>query len=125
VEVTSSACRVLLITDPNAPVLARLQRSRDTGVVVGGGTGGLEMQYLGQKADVLPGDVVITSGLGGTYPAGLVVGTVTVVQRQDYEVQQSAELVSLVDFRSLEIVLIITDFTPVDFSPFEAATPTP
>lgn len=125
VEVTSAACRVLLITDPNAPVLARLQRSRDTGVVVGGVAGGLEMQYLAQKADVLPGDVVITSGLGGTYPAGLTIGTVTVVKRQDYEVQQSAELVSLVDFRSLEIVLIITDFRPIDFSPFESATPSP
>lgn len=125
VEVTSAACRVLLITDPNAPVAARLQRSRDTGVVVGGVAGGLEMQYLAQKADVLTGDLVITSGLGGTYPAGILIGAVTVVKRQDYEVQQSAELVSLVDFRSLEIVLIITDFTPVDLNPFESATPTP
>lgn len=125
VEVTSAACRVLLVTDPNAPVNARLQRSRDTGVVVGGVAGGLAMQYLAQKADVLPGDMVITSGLGGTYPAGIVIGAVTVVKRQDYEVQQSAELVSLVDFRSLEIVLIITDFTPIDLSPFNSATPTP
>jgi rod shape-determining protein MreC len=125
VEVTSVACRVLLITDPNAPVNARLQRSRDVGVVVGGVAGGLEMQYLAQKADVLPGDVVITSGLGGAYPDGIVIGTVTVVKRQDYEVQQSAELVSPVDFRSLEMVLIITNFTPIDFTPFESATPTP
>ncbi len=125
VEATSAACRVLLITDPNAPVAARLQRSRDTGVVVGGVAGGLEMQYLAQKADVLLGDVIITSGLGGAYPAGIVIGTVTVIKRQDYEVQQSAELVSRIDFRSLELALIITDFTPVDLTPFESATPGP
>jgi rod shape-determining protein MreC len=125
VEVTSAACKVLLITDPNSPVNARLQRSRDVGVVVGQLTSGLEMQYLAQNADVQPGDGVITSGLGGKYPAGLTIGAVTVVQRQDYEVQQKAAIASPVDFRNLEIVLILINFKPVDFSPFGQSTPAP
>jgi rod shape-determining protein MreC len=69
--------------------------------------------------------VVVTSGLGGSYPEGLTIGVVTIVRRQDYEVQQQAELASPVDFRSLEIVLIITSFRPVDFGPFLQATPPP
>jgi rod shape-determining protein MreC len=122
-EVTAAACKVLLINDPNAPVNARLQRSRDVGVVVGQPAAGLELQYLSQDADVQPGDVVITSGLGGQYPEGLVIGAVTLVQRQEYEVQQSAAVASLVDFRRLEIVLILTRFRPVDFSPFGERAP--
>jgi rod shape-determining protein MreC len=68
---------------------------------------------------------VLTSGLGGTYPQGLVIGTVGAVQQLNYEVLQSADVVPAVDFNRLEIVLIITNFQPVDFSPFFQTTPTP
>ena len=125
VEVTATACKVLLITDPNPPVNARVVRSRAAGVVVGQTAGSLTLQYLAQEAEVQPGDVVITSGLGGKYPEGIVIGTVTVVQRQDYEVQQTAVLVSPIDFRALEMALIITSFQPIDFEPFSQPTPAP
>jgi rod shape-determining protein MreC len=123
VEATSAASKVLLITDPTSAVNARLQRSRDLGIVVGQLPGGLNLQNIAQEAEVKTGDVVVTSGLGGKFPEGILIGTVNAVQRQEYEVQQSASLTPATNFAELEIVLIIVNFTPIDFSPFEAGTP--
>ncbi len=123
VQITCCASVVRLVTDADSAVNARLQTSRDEGIALGSFSGGLELQYLSQQAVVAPGDVVLTSGLGGTYPEGLILGTVSAVQRQDYEVLQKAILAPAVDFSRLEIVLIITDFQPVDLSPLILTTP--
>jgi rod shape-determining protein MreC len=80
------------------------------------------LQYLSQQAQVRPGDLVVTSGLGGSLPPGLVLGTVNAIQRQDYQVLQTASLTPGVDFNRLEIVLVITNFKPLDITPFQ---PTP
>ena len=125
VEVTSSACKVQLIVDPTSAVNARLQKSRDEGVVVGQLAGGLQMQFISQQAEVQPGDLVVTSGLGGNFPAGVVLGSVSAVEKQDFEVLQSATLTTAVDFNRLEIVLIIVNFKPLDLAPFFQPTATP
>ncbi|MBL8056011.1 MAG: rod shape-determining protein MreC [Anaerolineales bacterium] len=125
VEVSPQACKVQPLTDPASAIAARLQASRETGVVVGQLGGGLEMQFITQQTRVSPGELVLTSGLGGEYPAGIVLGTVSAVQQLDYEVLQKAEVTPAVDVNRLEIVLIITNFTPVDLSPFFRTTPTP
>jgi rod shape-determining protein MreC len=96
--------------------------SRDEGSAVGRFGGGLELQYLSQQAQVHPGDLVLTSGLGATFPPGLVLGSVSAIQRQDYEVLQKASLTPAVDFNRLEIVLVITNFKPVDLTPLLQAT---
>lgn len=123
VEATSAASKVLLITDPTSAVNARLQSSRALGIVVGQLPGGLNLQNIAQEAEVKTGDVVVTSGLGGKFPEGILIGTVNAVQRQEYEVQQSASLTPATNFAELEIVLIIVNFTPIDFNPFEAGAP--
>ncbi|MCS6909580.1 MAG: rod shape-determining protein MreC [Anaerolineales bacterium] len=125
VEVTSTACKVLPITDPESAVAARLLESREQGVVVGRLGGGLEMQFITQQTRIRPGEVVVTSGLGGVYPPGIVIGTVTAVQQLTYEVQQRAEIAPAVDYNLLEKALIITNFQPADFSPFFRSTPAP
>src|SRR5579859_5388958 len=125
VEVNCCAAKVRLITDPDSAVNARLQQSRDEGVAVGQFGGGLQLQYLSQQAQVKPGDLVLTSGLGGAYPPGIVVGAVSAVQRQSFDVLQSASLTPGVDFNRLEIVLVITNFKPVDLTPFVSPSPTP
>jgi rod shape-determining protein MreC len=125
VEVTSTACKVQPITDPASAIAARLLSTREQGVVEGQLGGGLEMRFITQQTRVEPGEVVLTSGLGGAYPPGIVIGAVSAVQRLDYEVLQQAEVVPAVDSTRLEIVLIITNFRPADVSPFFQATPTP
>jgi rod shape-determining protein MreC len=125
VEANCCAAKVRIITDPDSAVNARLQSSRDEGVAVGRLGGGVDLQYLSQQAQVRPGDLVVTSGLGGTYPQGLVLGTVNAVQRQDYQVLQTASLTPGVDFNRLEIVLVITNFSPLSLAPFQATPAAP
>lgn len=75
---------VLLATDVNNGVSARVARSRVWGILTGGGSladgrPALEMQHISSLDDVEPGDLVVTSGLDGIYPAGLALGTVVSV----------------------------------------------
>jgi rod shape-determining protein MreC len=123
VELNCCAAKVRLVTDPDSAVNARLQASRDEGIAVGRFGGGLELDFLSQQAVVAPGDRVLTSGLGGKFPEGLIIGTVSAVQRLDYEVLQRAILTPGADFGRLEIVLIITNFRPIDFTPLLRSTP--
>jgi rod shape-determining protein MreC len=123
VEVNCCASKVQLVIDPASAVNARLQQSRERGVAVGRLGGGLSLQFISQQASMQPGELVLTSGMGGLYPPDIILGTVSAVQRLDYEVLQSADVTPAVDFNRLEIVLIITNFRPIDLSPLLQATP--
>lgn len=112
-QVHRTSSRVLLLTDPASAVSALLQSSRLTGIVQGQVGGGLVMEYVPQDAAVVPGEIVITSGLGGRFPRGLVIGQVTSVYRRDYEMFQRAVVRPSVDFDRIEHVLVITNFVPV------------
>ena len=64
-----------------------------------------------------PGDLVLTSGLGGGYPPDLIVGQVVNVRSRDFDLFQQATVQPVVDFNRLQIVLVIVNFKPVDISP--------
>ena len=118
-DVTANAARVMLITDPNSNVNARLQTTRAQGRVEGQLTGNLRMMWIPLDADVQVGDVVLTSGLGGNFPPDIQIGQVESRQREEFALNQVAEVRSLVDFDNLEFVLVITSFQPIDISTFE------
>jgi rod shape-determining protein MreC len=61
--------------------------------------------------------LVLTSGLGGGFPPDLIVGQVLNVRKRDADLFQQAIVQPVVDFTQLKIVLIITDFRPVDIAP--------
>jgi rod shape-determining protein MreC len=115
--VIAGAARIQLITDPGSSVNVRLQTSGEDAVLKGSLTSDLSLDMIPQSATVQLGDLVITSGLGGNYPPNLVVGQLTSVRKRDFELFQTATLQPAVDFRSLQIVLIITNFQPVDIGP--------
>jgi rod shape-determining protein MreC len=60
---------------------------------------------------------VLTSGFGGNYPPNILIGQVTSVRSQDYDLFQSGSVQPVVDFEQLEIVLVITNFQPIDIEP--------
>ncbi len=124
-EVSANAARVQLISDPNSHISARLQTTRVEGSVSGQSGGGLRMELIPLGDPVEVGDLVITSGLGGNLPPDIPIGQVTSVQQLESELNQDAEVRSLVDFDTLEIVLVITSFQPVDLSVFESAGESP
>lgn len=118
IDVTANASRVLLVTDESSSVNARLQTTRAQGSVVGRLTGNLRMIMIPLDAEVQEGDLVITSGLGGNFPPDIVIGQVTSRRQFEFELNQQAEVRSLIDFDTLEFVLVITNFQPIDLSAF-------
>ena len=102
-----------LITDPNSAVSAMIQESRAPGVVSGSYSRRLTMEFLRQAANVHEGDVVLTSGIGGGFPPGLVIGRVTAVESRPQEVFKDVTVEPLASLSRLETVLILTSFTPL------------
>lgn len=103
---------VLLITDYNSAIDSIVQRTRAKAIVEGKGENRCQLKYLLRMEEVTVGDVVITSGLIGNFPKGLLVGEVRKVEKHGYGVFQYAELVPGVDLTRLEEVFVITDPFP-------------
>jgi rod shape-determining protein MreC len=117
-SVSATGAEVLMVTDPSSSVNARLQSTREDGLVEGQLTGDLVLTSIPLDAGILEGDLVLTNGLGQTLPADLVVGQVLSVSLSENELHQEARVRSLVDFDRLEIVQVIINFEPVDLSVF-------
>ena len=113
VEAYPKAARVLLITDPSSVINALLQRSRVQGLMTGRADHSLDLQYVDKTADVLVGDLVLTSGLGGGYPQGIPLGRVARIIDKDQALFKEIQVQTLASIASLRSVLVITDFTPV------------
>lgn len=122
--VIADAARVQLITDPAANVNVHLQNANKEAVLVGSVTGDISLDMIPQDAHVEPGDLILTSGLGGGYPPDLIIGQVVNVRSRDYELFQQAVVQPAVDFSRLPIVLVITNFRSVDIAPL-VPTPSP
>jgi len=105
--------QVLLLTDRHAAVAAVVQRTRDGGIVEGLGTataaGMFRMKYLPLSSEVAAGDLLVTSGLEGSFAEGIPVGYVTHVARKEGEMFLEVTVVPSAHFSKLEEVLIISD----------------
>lgn len=108
VAVTSRSAKVLLLTDPNSGVDAFVQRSRARGIVSGSLDYGPIMKYVKRSEDVKEGDRLITSGLDGVFPKGLLVGTITKVNKKNFGLFQYVEVALAVDPSEIEEVLVVS-----------------
>lgn len=106
VRVSDRYSRVLLITDASSAVATLLQENRARGVCRGQGDK-LVFDFVLRQEEVEPGDRVVTSGMGGVFPKGLVVGVVESVDRQEFGLFQAITIVPAVDFSHLEEVLVL------------------
>lgn len=111
IEVNGASSRVLLTTDLRSNIDVMIERSRVKGVVEGNGTDGLVMKYVRQVDEVQVGDQVITSGLSGIFPKGLIVGEVTKVEKSGDNFFKHVEVRPAVDLGRLEEVLVIRERT--------------
>ena len=103
---------VLLMTDYNSAIDAIVQRTRAKAIVEGKGENRCQLKYLLRTEEVAVGDVVVTSGLGGNFPKGMMIGEVRSVEKKGHGVFQYAELAPGVDLTKLEEVLVITESPP-------------
>jgi len=112
IQTTPNTSKVLLATDLSSSTDSLVQSTRAKGVVNGSRTGQLLMTYIPQGVKVQTGDRVVTSGIGGIFPPGLLVGTVTDVRQNDVDLFQSAQLEPAVDIGRLEDVMVIINHLP-------------
>lgn len=107
VDTTENTATVRLITDPQSGAAAMVQSSRAEGIVTGSLEGLLYLEDLDADADVEVGDIVVTSGLGGSYVSGLVIGTVVKVESQAGDTSIRAVVSPNEDASTLEEVLVV------------------
>jgi rod shape-determining protein MreC len=113
VQAAPNTAKVLLVTDVSSSTDAVIQSSRAKGVVNGSRNGQLLMTFIPQGVKIQTGDRVVTSGIGGVFPEGLWVGTVTDVRQNDQELYQNALLEPAVDIAQLEEVMVIINHLPI------------
>lgn len=100
--------QVLLMTDRNSAVAAMVQRTRDEGIVQGVEQGTVRLKYLPHFSEVSVGDVVVTSGLEGSFAKGLKIGQVEKVEKKEHELFLEVKMTPEIDFYKLEEVFVIT-----------------
>lgn len=107
VKVAASSSRVLLLTDHASSIAASIQRSRARGVLKGKGGGSCSLEFTVREDDVKVGDIVTTSGVGGVFQKGRVLGEVTMVKKGEYGMFQTVDVRPAVNTYHLEEVLVL------------------
>jgi rod shape-determining protein MreC len=105
---TQDSADVVTLLDPLSGVDAIDERSRARGVIEGMSEELCALRYTLRTDDIQPGDVLITSGLGGIFPKGVPLGVVSRVNRKPFGITQEVEVRPSVDFSRLEEVMVIT-----------------
>lgn len=112
IEVSGNTSTVRLITDENSGVSAMVQSTRAQGILQGQPDGTLRLEYVTTDADVQEGDIIVTSGIGGVYPKGLPLGTVSTVVREENATYYTITVTpASSDTENNEEVLVITSLT--------------
>lgn len=113
-EVSLNTAKVVTILSPEVKVGAIVSPSGETGVVTGeillAEDGTCKIMYLDRSTTVEAGDLVMTSGEGGIYPSGIIIGRVSEVQTESHGITSYAIIEPLVDVNSTKNVFVITDF---------------
>ena len=113
-EVGPTYATVITILDPTLHVGASDARTRDTGIVIGTVTlsqeGKCKLSYIDRESAVARGDIIVTSGVGGVFPKGLMIGTVEEVQVESHGMSLYAVIEPVVDVPAVKDVIIITEF---------------
>ncbi|MBS1960779.1 MAG: rod shape-determining protein MreC, partial [Bdellovibrionales bacterium] len=106
---TASTADVVTILDLLSAVDTIIERSRARGVVEGLTDELCQLKFTLRVDDIQVGDLLLSSGLGGVYPRGVAVGTVSRVKKKPFGITQDVEVKPTVDFTKLEEVMIVTD----------------
>jgi len=97
---------VQVLKNPNSLVSARLQKSREAGVIAWSGNSWLDLLYISKNVPVEKGEIVITSGLSQIYPPGIKIGVVGEITEEKYSLFKKIKILPAVDFNALEEVFV-------------------
>jgi rod shape-determining protein MreC len=101
------SAKAMLVLDRQTAIDGLIQRSRSRGIVRGRGSDELGFEFVERGSDVQLNDLVITSGLGGVYPKGLNIGTITEISDPGAQLLRTATIRPAVDFGRLEQVFVM------------------
>jgi rod shape-determining protein MreC len=107
-RVNEDTSDVVTILDPLSAIDAYILRSRVRGIVEGLSDTLCQLKFALRVDDILPGDLLLSSGLGGNFPKGVPVGTVIKVTRKSFGITQKVEVKPSVDFSKVEEVMVVT-----------------
>lgn len=111
IECNAASATVRLITDENSGISAMVQSSRAQGMLRGSATGSMRLTLIRTDQQVVVGDTVVTSGLGGAFPKGLPLGKVSNVEKVPGALYYDIVVEPVSSTESLEEVLVITALT--------------
>ncbi len=107
-EANTNSSKVTAIIDENNRIGFAVEgRKTELGICYGDGGGGLTGEMLDDQADVRAGDRIVTSGLGGIYPAGILIGTVTNTEHIKEDALLHVEIATAVDFKRIKKVALL------------------
>ena len=107
ISVISNTSKVLLITDVNSAVDAVIKRTRARGIVEGYSENICKLSYVLKTEEIIIGDTIVSSGLNGIFPNGVVIGTVSGITNDKHGFFQFVKVKPSVDFSKLNEVLIV------------------
>lgn len=110
VEVGDNWSKVISIIDENNNISFKVIRTQDGGIVSGSLDGNLNGYLFDSKADVMKGDKLFSSGLGGVYLPDLYIGEITDVIKEDEDLTKKIKVKPAVDFKKLYKVYVILDW---------------
>ncbi len=114
IETAWHASQVLLLIDENSNIDALIQRSRAQGILQGAGAAGCNLKYISRVEEVRVGDEILTSGMAGVFPKGLLLGVVTGATRGGENLFQKVDVAPAVDFGKVEEVIVLISDEKVD-----------
>ena len=114
ISVTQHSARVRLITDARSGVAGMVQANRAEGIVKGSIEGNVTFDFISKETTIKAGDIIITSGMGGVYPKGLLVGEITAASQTPSSLFQNIRVAPSADLTGLEEVVVLTGSTPAD-----------
>jgi len=117
-EVGATWSRVRTIIDPNTELGAKVVRTESVAIAEGDfvlmGQGQMKLSYLPENTQLITGDLVMTSGLNGTYPSGLIIGVIVEQRTEASGMSRYAVLEPRSDLEDIEQVFVVTDFDVVE-----------
>lgn len=112
VETGFSTARLLLLSDNVSGIDSLIQESRARGVVTGKGNGKCRLEYVSRDYEVKIGDTVITSGMDGIFPKGLLIGVVSYIDKDTGSLFQEMDVTPSVQLSRLEYVFVVSKILP-------------
>ena len=100
----------MLISDKNSVFDAKVQEKDISGVVRGEGNFKIILDLIPRDKEVSSGDIVVTSSLGGIFPAGLLVGQISNVKKNDVDPFQYIEINPSFNIKDINILFLITEY---------------